>query len=194
LEALNKSEYEYGGSLLKQVYHLLLAMLLVQSAITILGTIMAVVNFDDLATRYVRGNGLENIFYIYNIFSAESFWVKILELALPILTIMGFLIMQRWGNSFLGNRMEEEVQAPFPKEMQYVLIGTGFYIVHIILGVIVAFIANPEASDIVLIIANISRVIGAILNSVGFSRAGYYLELYTTRDKKKFFSLAQEDD
>ncbi len=195
LEHLKLSEIEYGGYYLRQAYYVFLVMVLMQIILALVGTVIVIIKIEELTVHFAPENALVTIFYSYNLFSAEAFWIKIIELTIPILCLFGVILLRKWGNFYVGDRMEEEYHAPFPKEMQLILFGAILYIINLVLGVGINFI--PNESTIILIISffiNLLRSAGAVLSAVGFARAGYYLELYTTEDKKKFFSVRQYDD
>ncbi|MBN2157184.1 MAG: hypothetical protein JW776_14160 [Candidatus Lokiarchaeota archaeon] len=195
LSALKRSETEYGGFFLRQAYFALLGMLILQSIVVLTGTIVVIVKYEELSGQFSAGNSLTTIFYTYNLLNTAAFWIKLIEIAIPSLGIVGYILLRKWGINFVGDRLEEEAQAPFPKEMRLMVYGAILYIFYLVVGLFLGFIPlGPSYYTSFQLMINVIRLIGNILTALGFSRGGYYLELYTTEDKKKFFSSQTYED
>jgi hypothetical protein len=163
-------------------------MIILNFLILVIGTIMVSLNFEYLNSIYTSGGvRVEKVFFYYTIFSEAAPWLRFIELGVPILNIAGSLLLFKWGTLYVGDRMDEEVVAPFPKEIRLMVIANGIVFAGVALG-IVGIISDNMIFVLIGILGNSLQVIGTITSSVGYSRAGFYLELYTTKDKEKFFS------
>jgi len=192
LGSLKNSENIYGGHYLTKAYMVLLCTIIIGIVITIIGTIVVGLNIESLDLAYSGDLSIKNVFFYYTMMSAEALWLRIIEIAIPVLGVVGSVFLQKWGITYIGDRLEEEVIAPFPKEMRLMILGgvISFF------GIVFSIILNLFTSSLPLIefTVNLLQIIGSILIAVGFSRAGYYLELYTTKDKEKFFSSKIYED
>ena len=189
LNSLKRSEENYGGHFIYKAFVFFLSMISLSFVVLVVGTIFVGLNFDALNLIYSTGGvRVEKVFFYYTMFSESAPWIKILELGIPILNIVGSLFLYKWGTLYVGDRMDEEDVAPFPKEMRLMAIANGITLSGIILA-LVGLLSDANMFFVLIgILGNLLLVIGSIVTSVGFSRAGFYLELYTTEDKEKFFS------
>lgn len=192
LVALKRSDSTYAGHHLYKAFFLYACMILINTVVLIIGTIVVMKNTESLTSTYSAGLTGENAFFYYTLMSEAAPWLRFIELLIPGLFITGSMFMYKWGILFIGDRLEEELQAPYPKEMRLMISGAGITLLGIALGIVISYLGSILPAIDFLI--NLLQIIGTIIMSVGFSRAGYYLELYTTKDKKKFFSSRVNED
>ena len=170
-------------------------MLILNFIVIVIGTIFVSLNTAILEPIYSSsGVQVEKVFFYYTLMSEASPWIRFIELGIPILNVLGSLFLFKWGTLYVGERMDEEVTAPFPKEMRLMVIAYGIVLSGIILGLIGIISDQSMVFTLIGVVGNLLLVIGSVTASVGFSRAGFYLELYTTEDKKKFFSSKTYED
>ncbi len=193
LVGLKRSDSTYGGHFIQKAFILLLSMLILNILILGVGTVIVSLNTDPLLIHFSDDGPAEKVFFYYTMLSYQATWLRYIEIVSPALTIAGSLLLLKWGNLYVGDRFVDELSAPFPKEMKLMILGGTFFMMGIIFGIIVGYI--PESVlftssilSILKFITSFLQIVGSIITAVGFSRAGYYLELYTTKDKKKFFS------
>jgi hypothetical protein len=199
LSSLKKAVNTYGGHYLNKAYYLFLGMLGLNLSIMLLGSIFAIMHADTLNTTFFGSDlAIKRIFFYYTLLSEAAPWIRFIELLIPILNIIGSLMLFKWGTLYVGERMDEEIYAPFPNEMRRMVIGFGIMFSGAIIAAagftLYEFLIDSEILLFLGIFGNLLTVIGSIVTSVGYSKAGYYLELYTTKDKEKFFSSKNYDD
>ncbi|TFG21322.1 MAG: hypothetical protein EU530_00820 [Promethearchaeota archaeon] len=195
LNSLKNSEENYGGHYLRKAFITFTCMITLSFVILVIGTIFVALNLENLNLIYTtEGVRVEKVFFYYIMFSESAPWLKLFELVIPILNIIGSLFLYKWGTLYVGDRMDEENFAPFPKEMRLMIIANGISLSANLLGLIGLISDEIMFFLLIGILGNLLLVIGSIVTSVGLSKAGFYLELYTTEDKEKFFSSKTYED
>ena len=99
LSSLKESENTYGGHYLNTSFYIFLGQLGLMLIILIVGSILSGINMEVLDQTYASSEfRLQKIFYFYTLLTETNPWLKILEIGIPILNMIGSFMLTKWGD------------------------------------------------------------------------------------------------